>query len=138
MKSTARAKAPEPSTESRLLARVAELEAEAAERAERQRIDAALLRIAEAAAVAQDMAAFYRTIHEIVGELMYAANFYIALYEETTERINYPFYVDEVDTDIPDPRIWWPMGSPGSEGVTGYSIRLGEPRLHTTAGWLTS
>ena len=32
------------------------------------------------------MPAFYRTIHEIVGELMYAENFYIALYDEERER----------------------------------------------------
>ena len=34
---------------------------------------------------------------------MYAENFYIALYDDEREAINFPYYVDTVDTDIPDP-----------------------------------
>ena len=37
------------------------------------------------------MPAFYAPIHEIVGELMYADNFYIALYDEERQLINFPF-----------------------------------------------
>ena len=45
-------------------------------------IQSALYRIAETASAAQDMQAFYAEIHRIVGELMYAENFYIVLYDE--------------------------------------------------------
>jgi hypothetical protein len=37
----------------------------------------ALYRIAELASAAQDMQEFYRAIHGVVGELMYANNFFI-------------------------------------------------------------
>ena len=73
-------------------------------RARAQKVQDALYRIAEAASV--DRATSRRsiaTIHAIVGELMYAENFYIALYDEERQAINFPYYVDTVDTDIPDP-----------------------------------
>ncbi len=104
-------------------------------KADRERIQGALLRIAEAAAIAHDMPEFYRTIHAIVGELMYADNFYIALYEAATGRMSFPFYVDEVDQDIPDPNEWWDVGTEHAAGVTGYVLRLGEPQLQTLADW---
>ena len=66
-------------------ARIAELEVLEAERARAIAVQAALYRIAEAASAADDMPAFYRTIHEIVGELMYAENLYIALYDDERE-----------------------------------------------------
>ena len=48
----------------------------------------ALYRIAELASAAQDMQEFYRAIHEVVGELMDAENFFIALYDEERQLIN--------------------------------------------------
>jgi hypothetical protein len=62
--------------------RVAELEALEADHRRSEKVQAALYRIAETASAAQDMHEFYATIHRIVGELMYADNFYIALYDE--------------------------------------------------------
>ena len=49
----------------------------------------------------EDMQEFYRAIHEIVGELMYASNFFIALYDEERQLINWPYYVDEIPRSIP-------------------------------------
>ncbi len=43
-----------------------------AERAHAAKVQDALYRIAELASAAQDMQEFYRAIHEVVGELMYA------------------------------------------------------------------
>ncbi len=70
--------------------RVHELEAQA-------QVDAALYRIAQAASSVTDMQEFYAAMHGIVGELMDASNFYIALYDEARQMINFPYYVDEVD-----------------------------------------
>ena len=39
----------------------------------------------------------YGLIHEIVNELMPAKNLYIALYDEATDLINFPYLVDELD-----------------------------------------
>ncbi|HEY4228209.1 MAG TPA: GAF domain-containing protein, partial [Candidatus Limnocylindrales bacterium] len=110
-------------------ARIAELEALEAERTRAVLVQGALYRIAEAASAGDDMPAFYRTIHEIVGELMYAENLYIALYDDERERMNYPYYVDAYDADVPDPQAWEPFGEGQATGVTAYALRRGEPIL---------
>ena len=108
-------------------ARIAELERREADHARSERVQDALYRIAEAASAATDLPAFYRTVHEIVGELMYARNLYIALYDAERGRMNYPYYVDDVDTDIPDPNAWEPFGEGQARGVTAYALRYGRP-----------
>ena len=45
-------------------------------------------------------------MHGIVGELMDARNFYIALYDADRSAINFPYYVDTVDQDLPNPDAW--------------------------------
>jgi GAF domain-containing protein/CheY-like chemotaxis protein len=90
------------------------------------RVQAALYRIAETASAAQDMPAFYAAMHEIVRELMYADNFYIALYDDRRELMNYPYYRDEVDDYPPDPAVWEPIGTGQAAGVTGHFLRSGE------------
>ena len=86
-------------------------------------VQAALLRIAEAASAARDLDAFYATIHGIVGELMAAENFYIALVDTERGRMNYPYYVDDVDDDRPDPAVWYPFGEGQARGITAYALR---------------
>jgi len=79
-----------------------------AEEARAAKVQEALYRIAELASAAQDMQEFYRAIHEIVGGLTDANNFFIALYDEERRRINWPYYVDERETDDPlDPNQWF-------------------------------
>jgi GAF domain-containing protein/DNA-binding response OmpR family regulator len=119
----------------RLRARVAELESLEAERAESARVEVSLLEIAEAATSARDMGDFYAAIHRIVGRLMYADNFYIALYDEATNRINFPYYVDTVDTDIPDPASWDVLGEGDAGGTTGYVLRTGVPLFQSQEAW---
>ncbi len=115
--------------------RVAELETHEAGRERAEKVQDALYRIAETASTAEDMQDFYRQIHAIVGELMYADNFYIALYDEERQRLNWPFYVDELDTDWPDPHVWEPIGTGQARGITAYLLREGRPMLMTTADW---
>ena len=50
------------------------------------RVQQALYRIAEASSAAADMDAFYRSLHETVGGLMDARNFYVALYDADRTR----------------------------------------------------
>jgi GAF domain-containing protein/CheY-like chemotaxis protein len=113
--------------------RIAELEAREAARERAEKVQAALYRIAETASAAEDMPAFYAQIHEIVGSLMYADNFYIALYDQGRQLINFPFYRDEVDTDLPDPSDWFPFGVGEARGSTAYVLRHGRPEHWTTA-----
>ncbi len=108
--------------------RLAELAAVEAERAHAAKVQEALYRIAELAGAARDMQEFYRAIHAVVAELMYASNFYIALYDEQRQLISWPYYVDEVDTDVPDPNRWDEFGSGDARGTTAYVLRTGEPQ----------
>ena len=50
----------------------------------------AIYRISEAAHDAQSLDALYNCIHNIVGELMPAANFYIALHDKATDTMSFP------------------------------------------------
>jgi GAF domain-containing protein len=115
--------------------RMAELESHEAEHQRTAQIQTALYRIAEAASAAEDMREFYAAIHQIVGELMYAKNFYIALYDHARQMINFPYYVDEVDEDIPDPNLWEKMGLGEASGITAYALRTGQPRLLSEADY---
>ncbi len=93
-----------------------------------EKVQDALYRIAELASAAQDMQQFYRAIHEVVGELMDAKNFFIALYDAERELINWPYHVDESET-YPDPNKWYPLGEGSGRGTTAYVLRTGEPQL---------
>jgi GAF domain-containing protein/CheY-like chemotaxis protein len=112
--------------------RIAELEAREAEHKRSAHLQAALYRIAETASSAEDLQAFYATIHEIVGELMYADNFYIALYDDQRRAINFPYFRDTVDPDIPDPNAWDPFGVGDARGSTAYVLRHGKTEHWTT------
>ena len=111
--------------------RIEELEARAAQHARAEQVQAALYRIAETASAVEDMPAFYAAIHEIVGGLMYAENFYIALYDDRRALINYPYFIDSVDDDIPDANEWIPYGIGDASGGTALVLRRGEPDLVT-------
>ena len=60
---------------------------------------------------------------------MYAENFFIALYDEERQLISWPYYVDEVDEDLPDPNKWDAFGEGNARGTTAYVLRTGQPQL---------
>lgn len=84
----------------------------------------ALYRISEQASSAEDLDTLYQSIHEIIGELMEARNFYIALWEPASERITFPYFRDERNALPPEP-------IPRSQGLAGYVLRTGQPLLAT-------
>src|SRR5207249_6445592 len=57
----------------------------------------ALFRIAQMARETTDLADLYREIHEVVGTLMEATNFYIAEYDAEKEIVTFPYFVDQFD-----------------------------------------
>ena len=97
------------------------------------KVQGALYRIAELASAAEDMQDFYRSIHAVVSEFMYANNFFIALYDEERQLISWPYMVDEVDHDLPDPNRWDAFGEGEATGTTAYVLRTGRPQLLTHA-----
>lgn len=88
-----------------------------------ERLNSALLRIAEKASSAKDLQQFYSAIHSIVSELMYARNFYIALYDSAAQTLSFPYFVDEQDP--------MPERKKLGKGLTEYVLRTGEPLLCT-------
>ena len=72
------------------------------ERRRTENVKAAIYEISEAAQQAPSLDDLFAAIHRIVGRLMEARNFYIALYDSTTNLLSFPYFVDEVDAR-PDP-----------------------------------
>ncbi len=86
-----------------------------------EQLHSALYRIADVTSSAEDLQELYGAIHSIVGELMYARNFYIAIYDEQANLLSFPYFVDSEDP-TPAPK---PLG----KGLTEYVLRTGEPHL---------
>ena len=113
--------------ENRVRVRTAELaqanavltdEIEERERAEK--LQAALFQIAQLAGADIDQDAFYRRVHAVVGELVDARNFFIALLSEDGARLEFPYYVDETGGEALRTR---PLG----RGFSEYVIRSRNP-----------
>jgi diguanylate cyclase (GGDEF)-like protein/PAS domain S-box-containing protein len=86
-----------------------------------ERVQSALYRIAEEASAAESIDHLYSAVHRIVGELMDARNFYIALHDPESNTLSFPYLVDQWDPR-PDPR-------PLKRGLTEYVLRTGKPVL---------
>ncbi|MBI2758361.1 MAG: GAF domain-containing protein [Chloroflexi bacterium] len=86
-------------------------------------IQAAITQISEAALSSPDLPSLLKIIHENVGGLMPAQNFYVALYDELTDQLSFPYFADEHDAAPPPQK-------PG-RGPTDYVLRTGKPILMT-------
>ena len=84
-------------------------------------LHSALYRITQKTSSDDDLQQFYTAVHGIVGELMYARNFYIALYDPLTQLLSFPYFEDEGESR-PAPRR---LG----KGLTEYVLRTGEPLM---------
>ena len=60
-------------------------------------------------------------VHKSISKCLYAENCFVALYDEDTQLMNFPFWVDKADP-CPEPR---PLGV----GFSGYVLRTGKPML---------
>lgn len=98
------------------------LRQEIAERKRAEHLQGALFQIAELSSRHGDMMEFFQSLHGIVGELLYAQNFYIALVDRSTATVSFPYYVDELLNHHPTPRR-------NRRGLTEYVIRQRRPCL---------
>ncbi|HRQ64797.1 MAG TPA: EAL domain-containing protein [Xanthomonadaceae bacterium] len=109
---------------SRLRASLARLE-------QSQRLQSALFAIADLASSGEDMDRVFARLHEIVGELMYAENFYIALFDIGSGTLRFPYYRDSVETELPPPdrayRIDEMAGSLTRHVLTSGQTLMGTP-----------
>ena len=88
-----------------------------------EELNAALYAIAARSQAAEDLQQFFAAIHNIVGQLMNARNFYIALYDPQSQLLSFPYFVDEEDPPPTPKRL--------GRGLTEYVLRSGEPLLAT-------
>ena len=98
-----------------------DLQGEIVERQRAERLQRALFRIAELSITSESLERFYTQVHDVVGELLYARNFYIALLSEDGERLEFPYSIDERDIA----RVTRRLGA----GMTEYVISSGQPVL---------
>jgi PAS domain S-box-containing protein len=94
------------------------------QRKDDEKLQAALFKISEEASTDVEMVRFYANVHSIIGELMNAKNFYIALYDESTAFLSFPYFVDEFDP-APPPRA-------ARRGFSEYVIRTGSVAFITS------
>lgn len=102
-----------------------QLQREIAERQRREATLRAVWQISEAVHAAGDLDQLFARIHAIVGTLMRAKNFYLALHDPASGLVSFPYYTDE-QTPRPSPR-------PFSNGLTEYVLRTRRPLLATDA-----
>ncbi|HEY0503217.1 MAG TPA: EAL domain-containing protein [Lysobacter sp.] len=89
-------------------------------------LQAALFQIAQLATEDIDEDEFYRRIHEVVGRLLNARNFFIALLSEDRRYLEFPYYID---THTRKNRTDRPL----ARGLSEYVLRHGKPLLVPTA-----
>ena len=87
-------------------------------------MQAALYSVSEAAHSAGDLQTLYARVHEVIGQLLPAENFFVALYDAATDELSFPYYVDHFD---PPP----PPQSLSSGTLSAEVIRSGEAMLLT-------
>ncbi|PKO13478.1 MAG: hypothetical protein CVU39_18925 [Chloroflexi bacterium HGW-Chloroflexi-10] len=97
-----------------------------------QQLQKAVFQISNAAAIANDLHELYTQVHEIIAALLPAPNLFIALYDEITEFISFPYYVDEQDYLPPNPEQQLrKRDRKVRRGLTEYLLHRREPLLIT-------
>jgi PAS domain S-box-containing protein len=92
-----------------------------------EKIREAIYKISEAGSTAKDLPALYSEVHKIVGQLMPAQNFYLALHDPKTDLLSFPYFVDEEEA-APEPYK-------AGRGLTEYVLRSGKPFYASTEGY---
>lgn len=98
-----------------------DLQAEIIERQRAERLQRALFRIAELSITSETLERFYTQVHDVVSDLLYARNFYIALLTDDGERLEFPYSIDERDSARETRKL--------TSGLTEYVIARGRPLL---------
>jgi diguanylate cyclase (GGDEF)-like protein/PAS domain S-box-containing protein len=95
------------------------------ERKRNELVQDAIFRITQAAITSKGIDELYHSIHSILGELIPAENFFIALYDPLNQLISFPYFVDQYNQP--------PSAPTKLQGLTGHVIRTGSSLLVTRA-----
>jgi signal transduction histidine kinase len=104
--------------------RTAALAREVSERRRAEQVQHALYQIADLSASALGTDQLAASLHRIIGELMVAKNFLIALTHPETGELSVPYYADERDSYAPNQRF--PLGA----GMVSYVLKTRQAQLH--------
>ena len=91
------------------------------ERKQAERVQEALYQIASAAVSTPGLESLYHSIHQVLGSLMPASNFYIALYDREKDLLSFPYFVDQYEEPTPP--------HPPGRGLTECVLRTNSPLL---------
>jgi diguanylate cyclase (GGDEF)-like protein len=97
------------------------LQLEVLERQRAEHLQAALFHIAQLATVDIDENEFYERLHAVVGELLNAENFFIALLSDDRRILSFPYYVDAGARRTASREV--------GRGLSEYVLRTGVPLL---------
>ncbi|OGF04397.1 MAG: hypothetical protein A2509_12105 [Candidatus Edwardsbacteria bacterium RIFOXYD12_FULL_50_11] len=91
------------------------------ERKQNEALQSAIYKISEISTSSESLLELYAGIHMVVDEMMNTANFYIALYNEKEDQLEFPYFVDERDPS--------PVSRPLKKGLTEYVLGIKKPLL---------
>jgi len=91
------------------------------ERKKKELVQNVLYKISQAVQSTESLKELFTRIHEILKDLMPVNNFYLALNDEQTGIINYPYFIDETDQQTEPQKP--------AKGCTEYVIRKGEAAI---------
>lgn len=98
------------------------------------KIQDALFEIAELTFKTKTIGEFYRHLHQCIGRLTFAKNFFVALLKDNGRIIEFPYAVDELDQDAVDEfdqgEIFEKVAiDPENLSITGYTLSKDKPFL---------
>ena len=96
-----------------------------------EEVQKVVLEISKISASCSDVVVFLKAVHENIGRIMYAANFYVALFNQADNSVRFVYQVDEVD-DPQDPNVDFKLQSP-EESPTAWVILNSQPFILTAA-----
>lgn len=105
-----------------------ELQASVERLEQAERLQRALYAIADLAGSDLEMAEMLRGLHKIVADLMYAENFFIALYDAPTDSMRFLYFVDQVDQEAPGHDEVIPL-SRIEQGLSWHLVRGRKPLM---------
>jgi len=94
---------------------------------EAEKLEHCLYRIASISQAELSLNEIYQQLHEIIGELLYARNFFIGLLDEEAQLIRFPYFVDEKDQTLDKTKEPIKLG----EGISSYVIKARRPQFLT-------
>lgn len=86
-----------------------------------KKAQAIIYKIAQSTITSKNLDELFQSIHAVLLDLMPAENFFIALYDDETDTVSFPYFVDQYDPT--------PLPRKTGSGLTEHIIRTGKPIL---------